>query len=61
MHFQHSISLAAAGTMVGFWFGGYKAGDPTADDALAQVFVHIFLAERFGKFGTRSEETDATL
>lgn len=35
IHFQHSILLAATGTMVGFWLGGYKTGDSTADDALA--------------------------
>jgi len=34
-HFQHSILLVVTGTMVRFWFGGHKAGDPTADDALA--------------------------
>jgi len=60
IYFQHSILFAVAGTMVGFWFGGYKAGDPTADNALAQVFVHVLLVEWLGELGARSEKADAT-
>lgn len=47
--------------MVRFRFGGHKASDPTADDAFAQVFVHVLVAERFGEFGASGEEADATL
>lgn len=46
--------------MVRFRFGGHKAGDPTADDAFAQVFVHIFIIERLGELGAGGEEVDAT-
>jgi hypothetical protein len=53
--------LAVASTMVWFWSGRHKTGDPAVDDALAQVLVHIFFVKRLGKFGASSEKADASL
>lgn len=54
------ILIIVAGTMVGFRFGGHQTGDPTADDALTQIFVHVLIAERLGEFGASGEKVDAT-
>lgn len=55
-----TILFAATGTMVGFRPGRHKVGDPAADNALAQVLVHVFLTERLGELGASGEKTDAT-
>lgn len=47
--------------MVGFRFRGHKAGDPTTDNALAQVFVDVFIVERLGKLRAGGEKANATL
>lgn len=47
--------------MVGFRLGRHQAGDSTADDALAQVLVDVFLAERLGELGAGGEAADAAL